>query len=101
MLNRSGKRASAGNRFGMAVVAVVVCVLIAVMLMRSHSLKQKISTYRDTNQKLSQAIDEEMGRAEELQKLPDYVKSDAFIEKTAREKFGLAYENEIVFRAED
>ena len=67
----------------------------------SHGLKKKISTYQVMNAQLSQAIAEENGRKEELQTLPDYVKSDAFVEKTAREKFGLAYDNEVIFRAED
>ena len=101
MPTKPKRRASAGNRFGMAVIAVVVSILIIVLLVQSHSMKKKISAYQDTNQKLSQAIAEEKGRTEELKSLPDYVQSDAFVEKTAREKFGLAYDNEVIFRAEE
>lgn len=98
---KTKRRASAGNRIGMAVVAVVVTALIVIMLVQSHSVKNKIDMYQAANQKLSQAIAEENGRKEELKNLPEYIKSDAFVEKTAREKFGLAYENEVIFRAED
>ncbi len=101
MPTKSKRRASVGNRIGMVVVAVVVTALIVIMLVLSHGLKKKISTYQVMNAQLSQAIAEENGRKEELQTLPDYVKSDAFVEKTAREKFGLAYDNEVIFRAED
>ena len=94
------RRASTGNRIGMAVIALVVSILIVVMLVQSHGLKQKINTYRAVNERLNEAIEEEKGRAEELEKLPDYIASDAFIEKTAREKYGLVYENEIIFQAE-
>ena len=101
MPTKTKRRASAGNRIGMAVVAVVVTALIVIMLVQSHSVKNKINAYQTANQNLSQAIAEENGRKEELKTLPDYIKSDAFVEKTAREKFGLAYENEVIFRAED
>ena len=42
----------------------------------------------------------EMDRAEELENLKLEIKSRKFIEDTARDKFGLAYENEIVFEPE-
>ena len=86
---------------GMAVIAVVVSILIVVLLAQSHNLKKKISSYKETNQQLAQSIDEEMGRAEEMERLPEYVQSDEFVEKTAREKFGLAYDNEVIFRPEE
>ena len=101
MPTKTKRKASAGNRIGMAVIAVVVTALIIIMLVLSHGLKNRIDAYETTNQALSQAIAEENGRSEELKTLPDYVQSDAFIEKTAREKFGLAYENEVIFRAEE
>ena len=101
MPKKEKRRASAGNRFGMAVIALVVTILIIVMLSQSHMLKKKIRSYEDMNEQLSQAIEEETGRAEDLEKLPEYIQSDEFIEKTAREKFGLAYNNEVIFRPEE
>ena len=35
----------------------------------------------------------------EIEKLKDYVNSKEFIEKMAREKLGLVYRNEIIFKA--
>ena len=42
----------------------------------------------------------EKSRAEELENLKVEIKTRKFIEDTAREKFGLTYENEIVFEPE-
>ena len=95
------KPASRGNRAGMAVVALVVTVLIAVLLMQSHVLKNKISAASSSNEQLRTQILQEQGRTEELKNLPAYINSDEYIEKVAREKFGLVYKDEVIFRAEE
>lgn len=50
---------------------------------------------------LEQQIAEQEARAEELEKLPEYTQSQEYIEKMAREKFGLVYPDEVIFRAEE
>ena len=94
------RRASTGNIIGMIVVAAIVSLLIIVMLVMSHNLNEKVKAYKTRNAELALSIEEEMGRTEELKTLPDYIASDAFVEKTAREKFGLVYADEIIFQAE-
>ena len=95
------KRASTSNRIGMIVIAVVVVVLISVMLMQSSGLKKKIAAFQVSNEALEEQIQVEQDRAESLKTLPDYVNSDEFVEKTAREKFGLVYEDEIIYQADN
>ena len=95
------KKASMSNRIGMIVILVVVAVLISVMLMQSRGLKKKITAYQASNQILEEQIRVEEDRAEDLKALPEYVNSDEFVEKTAREKFGLVYEDEIIYQADD
>ena len=95
------KKASMSNRIGMIVILVVVAVLISVMLMQSRGLKKKITAYKASNQILEEQIRVEEDRAEDLKALPEYVNSDEFVEKTAREKFGLVYEDEIIYQADD
>lgn len=48
---------------------------------------------------MEEQILEEQVRAEELKKLPEYTQSQEYIERTAREKFGLVYPDEIIFKA--
>ena len=40
-------------------------------------------------------------RAGEIENLKDYVNSTEYIEKIARDKLGLVYEDEILFKAEE
>ena len=43
-------------------------------------------------------MEDETKRTEEIQELEQYMQSDEYIEKIAREKLGLLKENEILFR---
>ncbi len=101
MSSRQKRRASSGNRIGMAVIATVVCLLIGVLLVQSFRLKKKISTYQAATVSLGEQIQEEKDRAEELERLPAYISSPEYIEKAAREKFGLVYEDEIIFKPQE
>ncbi len=98
---RPKRRASSSNRAGMGVIAAVVLLLIAVLLMQSIKLNHRVVSYRSSNAALESRIQEEKDRAEELKKLPEYVNSDEYIEKAAREKFGLVYSDEIIFKPEE
>ena len=101
MANRRKKRASRSNRLGMAGIALVVAVLLVVLLSQSHKLETKNSAYKEQIAQLEEQIALEEARAGELEKLPEIVESMEYIEKTAREKFGLVYEDEIIFKAAD
>ena len=95
------KKVSTPNRIGMSVIAMVVMILIAVMLSQSAQMKKKISSYKASNQALEEQIQVERDRAEDLKSLPDYIASDEYVEKTAREKFGLVYQDEVIYQAKD
>ena len=98
-MTSSGKRKlSVENKVGMLTIAIVVVVLIVALLIQSNTLKKKIVSYTASNEELEYQIQAEKDRAKELELLPDYITSDEFVEKTAREKFGLVYEDEIIFK---
>ena len=83
----------------MAGIALVVAVLLSTLLFQSHKLEAKNVAYGEQIQQLQNQIDVEEARAQELEKLPEYVQSKEYIEMVAREKFGLVYEDEIIFRS--
>ena len=101
MAGRKRQKASAGNRAGMSVIALVVLVLITVLLVQSIRIQNKITAFNASNTQLESLIQEEKDRSVELEKLPAYIESDDYIEKAAREKFGLVYEDEIIFKPAD
>ncbi len=100
MASGQKKKVSSGNRVGMIVIGVVVGMLIAILLFRSSQLQKKIARFETSNTALAEQIREEQDRSKSLEDLPGYVRSDEYIEKVAREKFGLVYEDEIIFKPE-
>ena len=52
------------------------------------------------NEAMKAYLESEKDRAEELEGLKAEMMTRKFVEETARDKFGLAYENEIVFEPE-
>lgn len=99
MSSGNRKKASRANRFGMMVIGTIVVILIIVILARCHALKVKINAYAQENEALTEQIEDEKGRAEEIKNLPEYIQSDEYIEKVAREKFGLVYSDETIFKS--
>ena len=47
---------------------------------------------------LEAQIQEEEERTKEIEQMEEYVGTDEYIEQTARDKLGLIYENEIIFK---
>lgn len=52
-------------------------------------------------EELQAQIEEEKKRAEEIKEYEKYVQTKKFAEEVAKEKLGLVYEDEIIFKAED
>ncbi len=80
-------------------IAFVVMVLLIVLLVQSQNLIHKNQEYTQRKEELQQELKDEEIRAEEIENLKDYVDSAEFIEKIARDKLGLVYEDEIIFKA--
>ena len=74
--------------------------MLVVLLSGSQKLSVRNEQYESQKEELSQQIQDEEVRSGEIVKLKDYVNSKEFIEKMAREKLGLVYRNEIIFKAE-
>lgn len=98
---RRRKRPSSSNRRGMAAIAFIVMVLLVGLLVQSQKLSLQNRQYEARKAELQQQINDEELRAGEIENLHDYVNSKEYIEKVAREKLGLVYEDEILFQAED
>ena len=94
-------RASRGyrqNMIGMLMIVLIVCVLMGVIVVKSRSLKQTIQANQNTIETLETQIETENERAEAIEKQGEYMKSDEYIAKIAREKLGLVNDDEIMFK---
>ena len=94
------RRPSRSNRRGMVAIAAVVMVLLVGLLVQSQKLSAQNVKYTEKKANLEQQIKDEEMRAEDIENMKDYIDSPEYIEKIARDKLGLVYKDEILFKAE-
>lgn len=85
---------------GLAVIALMVIICFAVNK-ASGRLEDKNAAYDRQIEVLKGQIADQALRKEELDKRAIYVTTKQFIEEFAREKLGLVYEDELIFRPQD
>lgn len=88
------------HRLSVLLISCVVVILAVVLSVASISLHTKNKNYKAQEAELEQQIEEQDLRAEEIEELDEYVGTDQYIEDVAKEKLGLVYPNEILFKAE-
>lgn len=86
------------NRFSMFLVSLVVVMIMLVVAVKSIDLQQKIDAKVSEQQELEAQIEAERERARKLEELGKEVQTKGYIEDIAREKLGLVYEDEILFK---
>ncbi|MDE6016046.1 MAG: septum formation initiator family protein [Acetatifactor sp.] len=89
------------NRFSMVLVVMVVALITAAVAMRSMELSQRLDVYAEREAELNQQIEAEERRAEEIENFRKYTQTKRYVEEVAKEKLGLVYEGEILFKEED
>lgn len=88
------------NKMSMGLAAVIVGILIVVILVACFGLYQRLRKNRERIAELETEIVEEEQRAVEIEEYGNYTKTREYIEEVAREKLGLVYEGEVIFKEE-
>lgn len=98
--SRADRRKSRLRRHRASVLGIsaVLLLLVAVVAAGSLSLRAKNQTYIAQEQELKEQIQKEKDRTDEIGELEEYVKTDEYIEQTAKDKLGLVHDNEIIFK---
>ena len=79
------------------IIAIIVVVALGVVLWRGKAgLEEKNADYQAQITELQSKIDDENKRSDELYE--KYVKTKKFVEEIAKNKFGLIYPDELVFK---
>ena len=86
------------NRFSMFLVTLVVLMLMIVVAVKSVELKSKIAVVDAKEQQLLAQIEDEKTRAQEIEEYRKYTQTKAYMEEVAKDKLGLVYEGEILFK---
>lgn len=86
------------NRFSMFLVTLIVVLIMVIVWMKSLELRQKIDSYTAREALLNAQIAAEEARAQEIEEYGKYTQTKAFVEEVAKDKLGLVYEGEILFK---
>ena len=101
MARRAAYRKRRQNRFGMFLAYIVVIMLLIVVAFDSIQLKAKKDMYRQKEASLETQIEAEQKRTQEIDEFEKYTHTKKYVEEVARDKLGLVYEGEILFKNEN
>ena len=83
---------------GMLLVTTVVLMMLIVVTVKSVEHRDKRATYAMREEALMQEIAAEEQRTEEIAEYEKYTQTKKYVEEIAKEKLGLVYEGEIIFK---
>lgn len=89
------------NRAGIIMASVVVLILVTVVSIKGFGLLSKAREYHGREAALEEQIQYEVKRSDEIAEFERYTQTRKYIEDTAKEKLGLVYPGEIIFRNTD
>lgn len=101
MAKKAAYRKKRQNRFGMFLAYIVVVMLLIVVAFDSVQLKAKKDTYLQKEAALEEQIEAEQKRAQEIEEFEKYTHTKKYVEEVARDKLGMVYEGEILFKNEN
>ena len=93
------RRQLRNHKRSVLIISAVIIMLTVVVSVNAMTLRAKEKSFKAQEIELQQRIEEEQTRAEEIDELEQYVGTDEYVEEVAREKLGLVYRNEIIFKA--
>ncbi len=94
-------RKSVKNRKKTGIVTIVLVLMLVVMSFNIIKLYEKNQEYAARQEELQKEYDKEEERQEKLLAYEELTQTIEYIIEIAREKLGLVFENEIIFKPED
>ena len=89
---------SRNDHLSMFLAGLVVVILMIAVSVNAMSLNKRLGENRKRAVQLKKEIQTEEQRAADIEEYRRYTSTDAYIEEIAREKLGLIYEGETVFK---
>lgn len=99
MVARRAKRKSA-NRAAMIGITAVAAMLLCALFIQGAKLQAKAEAYAVTEASLEAEIEAEEERTQEIEDLKKYMQTKKYVEEVAREKLGLVYPNETIYKSD-
>ena len=101
--NRNSRKAARAHRNKVTMIGItsVVCLLMVILLVQGQRLNAQASPNEQRMAELEQQIEDENQRTQEIGDLEEYMQSDEYLEKVAKDKLGLIKDGEIIFKESD
>lgn len=93
-----GRYQTKKKKTGRASIFCIVIFLLAVMGIQIIKLYNKDQEYTAREMELTQQLEQETKRQEQIKDYEEYIGSKDYVEDTAKSKLGLVYDNEIIFK---
>ena len=100
MAKKAAYRKKRQNKTGMILVTIVVLMMLVVVTIKSVELQDKKEVYAQREAALLEEIAAEEARTEEIEEYGKYTQTKKYVEEVAKDKLGLVYEGEIIFKDE-
>ena len=101
MAKRAAYRKKRQNKTGMLLVTTVVLMMLVVVTIKSVELQEKREAYAQKEAMLMEQIAAEEARTAEIEEYEKYTQTKKYVEEIAKDKRGLVYEGEIIFKDEN
>lgn len=82
----------------MVCISAIVGVLLITLAFQSRKLEAKNVLYTQQLAQVNDQLASEKERTQEIENMEEYMKTDEYVEDVARDKLGLVYEGETVFK---
>lgn len=100
MAGKAAYRKRRQNRLAMLLVTTVVLMMMLVVTVKSVELREKRAVCQEREAALLREIELEQSRSAEIEEYGKYTQTKKFVEEVAKEKLGLVYDGEIIFKDE-
>lgn len=97
---KSGSVIMSHHRKSLMLTFVALLVLITVVGYSTIKLKQREAAYRAQQVEIEKQLEDEHKRTEQIEKEEADMKEDEFVEDVARDRLGLVYPDEIIFKTQ-
>ncbi len=100
-MTKMRRRKQLRKHLGSITIVGVVLLLLVFVSVASLKLRVQNANKQERIQELEAQIEAEDEKADEIEEYGKYVQTKKYAEEVAKEKLGLVYEDEIIFKAED
>ena len=95
------KRQKQSAILGMVLAFALVMIMGAVIWSGKRTLEKQNKEYQARVAQLQEQVEEQQNRSDEFDEYKKYIQTKKFAEEVAKDKFGMIYPDELVFKPEN